>query len=111
MRGLGRPCIAALTREPGDLPASGRSCLGPGDGHGPETFRPSDERAVKAASVRADGRPRRPAVGACRPLLAAGFYSWSLVLLLSSLGPWRFEDSKYTIFISCVCLSILRAQT
>ena len=31
-----------MTREPGDLPASGRSCLGPGDGRG--TVLPSERR-------------------------------------------------------------------
>jgi len=28
-----------MTREPGDLPASGRSCFGPGDGRGTELLR------------------------------------------------------------------------
>jgi hypothetical protein len=41
-----------MTREPGDLPALGRSCRDPGDGHGTVNFRLSDERAVEAASVR-----------------------------------------------------------
>jgi len=41
-----------MTREPGDLPASGRSCLGPGGGCGTDLFRLGDERAVGAASAR-----------------------------------------------------------
>lgn len=32
-----------MTREPGDLPALGRSCRGPGYGHGTVTFRLGDE--------------------------------------------------------------------
>ncbi|SEJ88155.1 high-affinity nickel-transport protein [Sphingobium sp. AP50] len=52
----------ASTREPGDLPASGRSCPGPGDGHGTVSLRLSDERAAGAAfgtvrrSLMASGR-------------------------------------------------------
>src|SRR3546814_15198213 len=40
---LGKAVHQAMTCEPGDLPASGRSCLGPGDGHGTVSFRLSDE--------------------------------------------------------------------
>ena len=32
--GPGKAVYQAMTHEPGDLPASGRSCLGPGDGRG-----------------------------------------------------------------------------
>jgi len=40
-----------MTREPGDLPAFGRSCPSPGDGCGTVLSRLSDERAVGAASA------------------------------------------------------------
>ena len=62
--GPGKAVRQAMTCEPGDPPASGRSCFGPGDGHG-TVFRLSDEDAVENASARLAGCASRSAPGLC----------------------------------------------
>jgi len=65
----GKAVHLALNREPGNLPASGRSCLGPGSGRGTVFFRLSDD--VKRLGPRGDGSMgERPTVDARRLTLA-----------------------------------------
>ena len=61
----GKAVYRATTREPGDLPASGRSCFGPGDGRG--TVLPSERRTSGGGRIGSCRGRLRPPVDACRP--------------------------------------------
>lgn len=66
------------TREPGDLPASGRSCFGPGDGRG--TVLPSERRTSGGGRIGYDRQIGEWPVG--------GVVEWSRYDLEDAVTGW-----------------------